>query len=132
MAGRGSPAPAAAANGEVVNEKSEVVPKPPTPPPAATATELPTEVRQKLRKLEKLESRYQELLRSYRIAHARAVSIEPFEKTLKENTPLVSISEPEALVEYLNQLNLRGDMVMDELKRVTSDRDLYKDRKSVV
>ncbi|KAL5349674.1 Golgin imh1 [Pseudogymnoascus australis] len=130
MAGRGSPAPAAApaANGEEVNEKSEVAPKPTTPPPATTATptELPMEVRQKLRKLEKLESRYQELLRSYRIAHARAVSIEPFEKTLKENTPLVSISEPEALVEYLNQLNLRGDMVMDELKRVTSDRDLYK------
>jgi chromosome segregation ATPase len=67
-----------------------------------------------------------ELLRSYRIAHARAVSIEPFEKTLKENTPLVSISEPGAFVEFLNQLTLRGDMVMDELKRVTSDRDDYK------
>jgi chromosome segregation ATPase len=64
-----------------------------------------------------------ELLRSYRIAHARAVSIEPFEKTLKENTPLISISEPGAFVEYLNQLTLRGDMVMDELKRVSSDRD---------
>ncbi|OBT49822.1 hypothetical protein VE04_10040, partial [Pseudogymnoascus sp. 24MN13] len=127
MAGKSSPAPAAAANGDGVNEKLEAVPKSTTPPPVTTAaTELPMEVRQKLRKLEKLESRYQELLRSYRIAHARAVSIEPFEKTLKENTPLVSISEPEALVEYLNQLNLRGDMVMDELKRVTSDRDLYK------
>jgi len=39
---------------------------------------------------------------------------------------LVSISEPGAFVEYLNQLTLRGDMVMDELKRVTSDRDDYK------
>src|SRR5947199_3210079 len=67
-----------------------------------------------------------ELLRSYRIAHARAISIEPFEKTLKENTPLQTISEPGAFVEYLNQLTLKGDMVMDELKRVASDRDDYK------
>lgn len=123
MAGGGSPAPAAAHNADILSEKPD---RAPAPPSATSTPELPVEVRQKLRKLEKLETRYQELLRSYRIAHARAVSIEPFEKTLKENTPLVSISEPEALVEYLNQLNLRGDMVMEELKRVTSDRDLYK------
>ncbi|TVY45745.1 Golgin [Lachnellula occidentalis] len=87
---------------------------------------LPTEVRTKLRKLEKLESKYQELLRSYRVAHARAISIEPFEKALKENTPLGGISDPDALVEYLNQLALKGDMVMDELKRVSADRDNHK------
>jgi chromosome segregation ATPase len=29
-------------------------------------------------------------------------------------------------VEYLSQLNLKGDMVMDELKRVSADRDEYK------
>ncbi|TVY55000.1 Golgin IMH1 [Lachnellula cervina] len=92
----------------------------------ATPPILPTEVRTKLRKLEKLESKYQELLRSYRVAHARAVSIEPFEKALKENTPLGGISDPDALVEYLNQLNLKGDMVMDELKRVSADRDNHK------
>ncbi|KAI9742744.1 MAG: hypothetical protein M1818_003473 [Claussenomyces sp. TS43310] len=90
------------------------------------SSELPLEVRTKLRKLDKLESRYQELLRSYRIAHARAVSIEPFEKTLRENTPLTTIKEPEALIEYLSQLSLRGDMVMDELKQVSADRDEYK------
>lgn len=67
-----------------------------------------------------------ELLRSYRIAHARVSSIEPFETSLRESTPLTSISDPEALVEYLNQLNLKGDMVLDELKRVSSERDDFK------
>ncbi len=67
-----------------------------------------------------------ELLRSYRVAHARAVSIEPFEKALKEHTPLATIQDPDALIEYLNQLNLKGDMVMDEFKRVSADRDDYK------
>lgn len=67
-----------------------------------------------------------ELLRSYRIAHGRAISIEPFEKVLKENTPVSSIGDPDALVEYLSQLNLKGDMVMEELKRVSGDRDEYK------
>lgn len=63
-----------------------------------------------------------ELLRSYRVAHKRATAIEPFEKALRENTPLTSISEPAALIEYLNQLNLKGDMVMDELKRFPQKR----------
>ncbi|KAK8192612.1 hypothetical protein M8818_007782 [Zalaria obscura] len=88
--------------------------------------QLSDDVRQKLRKLEKLESRYHDLLRSYRIAHARVTAIEPFEAALRENTPLTSINEPTALVEYLSQINLKGDMVMDELKRVTGDRDTLK------
>jgi chromosome segregation ATPase len=67
-----------------------------------------------------------ELLRSYRIAHGRAVAVEPFEKVLKEHTPVSGIGDPDALVEYLNQLSLKGDMVMDELKRVSADRDNYK------
>lgn len=67
-----------------------------------------------------------ELLRSYRVAHARVLSIEPFETSLRENTPLTSISDPAALVEYLNQLNLKGDMVLDELKRVSIERDNFK------
>ncbi|KAI9826127.1 MAG: hypothetical protein M1832_000576 [Thelocarpon impressellum] len=91
-----------------------------------TAAELPTDVRVKLRKLDKLEGRYQELLRNYRIAHARVTSIETFETSLRENTPLTSIGDPGALVEYLQQLSLKSDMVMDELKRVTTDRDEYK------
>lgn len=68
-----------------------------------------------------------ELLKSYRVAHARVLSIEPFEAALRENTPLTSISDPAALVEYLNQVNLKGDMVVDELKRVSADRDKFKE-----
>ncbi len=123
------------ANGE--NREDEATPAP---------VELPTEVRVKLRKLDKLESRYQgnsithhssrsntqwwpsDLLRSYRLAHARVLLIEPFETSLRENTPLTSIGDPGALVEYLNQLNLKGDMVLDELKRVSNERDAFKQK----
>ncbi|KAL8669381.1 MAG: hypothetical protein Q9168_006028 [Polycauliona sp. 1 TL-2023] len=94
--------------------------------PSATPQELPTDVRVKLRKLEKLESRYHELLRSYRVAHSRVQTIDTFEASLRENTPLTTISDPRALVEYLNQLNLKGDLVVDELKRVSHERDTYK------
>lgn len=68
-----------------------------------------------------------ELLRSYRVAHARVLTIEPFEAALRETTPLTSISDPAALVEYLNQVNLKGDMVVDELKRVSTERDKFKE-----
>lgn len=64
-----------------------------------------------------------ELLRSYRIAHARVGLIEAFEASLRENTPLTSISEPAAFVEYLGQLNVKSDMLMEELKRVSKERD---------
>ncbi|TQS35720.1 hypothetical protein Golomagni_03850 [Golovinomyces magnicellulatus] len=87
---------------------------------------LSTEVRAKLRKLERLETKYQELLRSYRVAHARAISIEVFEKQLKEYTPLSTISDPDAFVEYLNQLKLKSDIIIDEFKRVSAERDEYK------
>lgn len=68
------------------------------------------------------------MLRSYRIAHSRVQSVEAFETSLRENTPLTSISDPNALVEYLNQVTLKGDMVVDELKRVTNERNDYKQK----
>jgi chromosome segregation ATPase len=39
---------------------------------------------------------------------------------------LTSIADPGALLEYLNQITLKGDMVVDELKRVSTERDDYK------
>ncbi|GLI79499.1 Golgin imh1 [Penicillium ochrochloron] len=104
-------------------ESVSVAEKGPTSQPS---TELPAEVRGKLRRLDKLEARYHELLKAYRAAHSRVLSIEPFEASLRENTPLTSIAEPKALTEYLNQMSLKSDMVIDELKRVTTDRDDYK------
>lgn len=61
------------------------------------------------------------------MAHARVLSIDPFEKALRENTPLTSINDSAALVEYLNQINLKSDMVLGELKRVSSERDNFKE-----
>lgn len=66
-------------------------------------------------------------MKSYRTAHTRVLSIEPFENALRENTPLTSINDSAALVEYLNQINLKSDMVLGELKRVSSERDTFKE-----
>ena len=71
---------------------------------------------------------YLDLLRSYRIAHARVQAIDAFETALKENTPLTTIGDPKSLVEYINQTNLKGDLVLDELKRVSNERDSFKQR----
>ena len=89
----------------------------------ATRPELPQVVQAKLQRLAKLEDKYGQLLRAYKTAHARVQTIGPFEASLRENTPLTTIAEPGALVEYLNQLNLKGDMVMQELKRVSSENE---------
>ena len=43
---------------------------------------------------------------------------------------MTSISDPNAFVDHLNQVNLKGDMVLDELKRVSSDRDTFKQQLS--
>lgn len=107
--------------------------------------ELPLEVQQKLTKLENLTTKYQgmftsgkyslhrdwhllfysqnstcvDLLRNYRTAHKLNASIGPFEATLREHTPLTSISDPDALVEFLNQRSVQSSMVMEELKRIS-------------
>jgi chromosome segregation ATPase len=88
--------------------------------------DISTKVRIKLRKAERLEAKYHELLGAYRVAHARVQTIEPFEASLRENTPLTSINDPGALLEYLNQMTLKSDMVLDELKRVAAERDNYR------
>lgn len=96
---------------------------------AADDQELPEDVRKKLAKLESLTTKYQDLLRNYRTAHARVSAIEPFEATLREHTPLTSIVDPSALVEFLNQRSVQSEMVMQELKRLSAEnRDVVKDR----
>lgn len=92
--------------------------EPPEPP-----AELSQDIQAKLKKLGKLESKYSELLKAYRKAHARNAAIEPFEACLRETTPLTTIFEPDAFADYLKQLTTKGDMVMGELKRVSADND---------
>ena len=60
-----------------------------------------------------------DLLTNYRRAHEHVKAIEPFEATLREHTSLTSISDPGALVEFLNQRSLQSDMVMQEFKKVS-------------
>jgi chromosome segregation ATPase len=115
--------------------------------------ELPEAVQQKLARLENLTSKYKgmlrqtalhrdwhllfysqnalslELLRNYRAAHARVSQTEAFEATLREHTPLANVSDPGALVEFLNQRSLQSEMVMQELKRITGEhRNTVKER----
>jgi len=66
-------------------------------------------------------NRNTDLLRSYRITHARVQYIDPFEKVLRETTPCVSIQDPAGFTEYLNNLSLRSDMTMEEFKRVSKE-----------
>jgi len=90
---------------------------------------LSEDVRKKLAKLELLTSKYQDLLRNYRTAHARVSTIEPFEAALREHTSLASISDPAALVEFLNQRNVQGEMLREELRRVSEgQREVVKER----
>ena len=100
-----------------------------TPTDEASAN-LPTDqpsgdVEAKLKKLSKLDAKYQELLRAYRRAHARNSAIEPFEARLRETTPLASIGDPDAFVDYLTQLKSKEDLVVQELSRVTREKDEY-------
>lgn len=70
-----------------------------------------------------------DLLRNYRAAHARVTSIEPFEATLREHTPLTSIADSAALVEFLSQRSLQSEMVLEELKRVSAEnKEVVKER----
>ncbi|KAI0450025.1 hypothetical protein F5B21DRAFT_449661 [Xylaria acuta] len=92
---------------------------------ASQPPELPPQVRSKLKRLEKLEPNYQDVLRSYRIAHTQ---IRNFERALQENTPLSTIKDPAALMEYINQFSLKSDMAVQELRRVSAEKDDLKKR----
>ncbi|KAK9237180.1 hypothetical protein V1525DRAFT_361383 [Lipomyces kononenkoae] len=97
-----------------------------TPTRSSTPTgsmDYPPEIRAKLRKLAKYEARYPELHRAYETERARASFIDTFETVLREHTPCSSIQEPQAFVEYLENLTLRQDMLVEEMKRVTKERD---------
>jgi len=67
-----------------------------------------------------------ELLRSYRVAHARVSNIDQFEAVLRENTPVATITDPSAFVDYITYLSVKSDMIMVELKKVSIDRDALK------
>ncbi|KAI8949772.1 GRIP domain-containing protein [Xylaria longipes] len=92
---------------------------------ASQTPELPPQVKAKLRKLEKLEPNFYEVLRSYRIAHTQ---IKNFERVLQENTPLSTIKDPNALMDYLNEFTQKTDIAFREMRRVSTERDDLKKR----
>ncbi|KAK9475972.1 hypothetical protein V1514DRAFT_338305 [Lipomyces japonicus] len=86
--------------------------------------ELPLDIRSKLRKLSKYEVKYPELKNAYDILREKNRFVNQFENVLREHTPCSSVTEPEALVEYLQNLTLKQEMQMEEMKRVTKERDV--------
>lgn len=86
---------------------------------SADATTLPPEIKGKLRKFAKYEAKYPLLLDAYKNEKARNEQVVKFEKILQENTPCSSIQEAEALVEYLNSLTLKNNMLTDELRKIS-------------
>ncbi len=99
-----------------------------SPAHKARTLELPPDVQSRLKKLDRLEAKYGELLKAYRIAHSKIQVIEPFEASLREYTPLTSINDPSAFIEYLGQVTTKGDMVLEEFKKVSAERDDFKKR----
>ncbi|RYF49409.1 MAG: hypothetical protein EOO38_07975, partial [Cytophagaceae bacterium] len=139
--------------GEKKSEDATTAPPPDKGKEKSRDDDLPDGVQQKLARLETLTAKYKgmlrqtalhrdwhllfysqnalstELLRNYRAAHARVSQTEAFEATLREHTPLANVSDPGALVEFLNQRSLQSEMVMQELKRITGEhRDTIKER----
>jgi chromosome segregation ATPase len=60
-------------------------------------------------------------LRAYRTEKERGNLIKGFEKVLGEHTPCTSIAETDSLVEYLQNLTKKNDMIGDELRRVSKE-----------
>ena len=88
---------------------------------------LPIVVRAKLRKFNKYEEKYPVLLEAFKVEKRKAAVIPAIEKVLRENTPISSISEAGALVEYLNGLNEKSTLLQNEIRNYsTSNSSLTK------
>ncbi|KAJ2991103.1 hypothetical protein NUW58_g2645 [Xylaria curta] len=89
-------------------------------PAVSQNSELSPQVLSKLKRLEKLEASYHEVLRSYRIAYSQ---IKNFERALQENTPVGTIKDPAALIEYIHQFDVKSKLAFQELTRISTERD---------
>lgn len=81
---------------------------------------LPSVVRAKLRKFNKYEEKYPVLLEAFKVEKRKAAVIPVLEKVLRENTPISSISETGALVEYLNGLNEKSTLLQNEIRNYST------------
>lgn len=99
-------------------------PKAETPKPETPKAETPTKKQDsqndpnlatKLAKLAKFEEKYPLLLKAYKTEKKRSELVKLYESVLSEHTPCTSISQPQELVDFLNGLSTKTDMLQKEL-----------------
>ncbi|CAI2190613.1 2772_t:CDS:10, partial [Funneliformis geosporum] len=81
---------------------------------------LPEEIIEKLAKLKKYETKFPELVRLYKKLLNEKKTVEA---VLRENTLLEGLSDVEALDAHLKNLNIKNNMSMEEIKRLTQIQD---------
>ncbi|GES95006.1 viral A-type inclusion protein repeat protein [Rhizophagus clarus] len=81
---------------------------------------LSEEIKEKLAKLKKYETKFPEIVRSYKklLNEKKAV-----ETVLRENTHLDGLSDVESFEAHLRNLNIKNEMSMEEIKRLTQVQD---------
>lgn len=62
-----------------------------------------------------------ELLKAYHLEKEKSEQVLAFERVLAECTPCHSIAEPDALSEYLENINLKSSMMNEELRRMAQE-----------
>lgn len=60
-------------------------------------------------------------MKAYNLEKEKSSAVTAFERVLSEHTPCTSISEPDVLVEYLQNLSLKTSMMNEELRRMTHE-----------
>ncbi|KAJ1974692.1 hypothetical protein H4R34_004622 [Dimargaris verticillata] len=83
------------------------------------STELPDDVKEKLAKLDHYEKRFADLVKSFKKLTSQKKAADAI---LRETTPLRSIADAEALEAHLKNLNLKNEMSVEEIKRLTNEK----------
>ncbi|CAB4479966.1 unnamed protein product [Rhizophagus irregularis] len=81
---------------------------------------LSEEIKEKLVKLKKYETKFPEILRLYKKLLNEKKAIET---VLRENTHLDGLSDVESFEAHLRNLNIKNEMSMEEIKRLTQIQD---------
>ncbi|CAG8466641.1 9414_t:CDS:2, partial [Ambispora leptoticha] len=107
------------------SEKSSESTSTSTPLVSSTSKDLPITIKMKLDKLKKYEARVPVLKKSYDklVNEKKAI-----ETVLRENTHLDGISDVEAFEAHLRNLNIKSEMSMQEIKRLTQEHDELKQK----
>lgn len=91
-------------------------------------TQLPPIIRARMRKFAKYEEKYPILFEAYKTEKRKNFLVHEFEKILRENTPILSISEAQSLLEYLNGLSEKTKLLTSEIRTHSKDNESLKKR----